>query len=473
MKVTHVSIRASEAAQNLGRPELTPELLAASGARYSRNNEGLEAILSKIDPNNLDKSVDSIFRMIDYGHQSIADMAPVAIFMDGLSHALAYYVWSLTPTAGGQESSTRYLNYSTDSLLAPEKLGIPKDLVGEWQDNMGQAVNLYEESLKIWCEIAAEQPEVMGIPKSLIEDPSDKAKKKVKRLQRNYGFDRARYFLPLAVPTNVMLIMSARGWVSLCQRLLSHPSPEFRELGTCIRSELDLVTPRLTKHAREVESMKEGWQVEFRRSQAIVKGEEQSPLSPNSSNCIRKDEAFLDVWADHHSEEEFQEDLSWHDNRYSWVGSSLQRTPVRFAWNGVTMAELRDLNRHRTGSKYTPLVPQGFYYAEDNIPDTIRNKEEVRSTLQKFAGHGSRLSLQGRERLLAGEHSYLFWTLFGTQYAFEHVTTADKFLYEAELRTGPGAHYRYALHLREALNLWYKRFPKTKELILEGSSEPE
>jgi hypothetical protein len=44
--------------------------------------------------------------MVDYGHQSIADMAPVALFMDGVSLLLAYLVWSLCPLAGGQESST-------------------------------------------------------------------------------------------------------------------------------------------------------------------------------------------------------------------------------------------------------------------------------------------------------------------------------------------------------------------------------
>jgi hypothetical protein len=69
--------------------------------------------------------------------------------------------------------------------------------------------------------------------------------------------------------------------------------------------------------------------------------------------------------------------------------------------------------------------------------------------------------------------TYIYWTLLGTEYPFEHVTTADKFIYEAELRTGVGAHFRYAKHLRDALALFYKRFPSTKGLILEGSAEPE
>lgn len=64
MKVTQVALRPTTASKDAGRPSLTPELLAASGARYSRSNEGLDAILAKIDPENLDKSVDSIFKRI-------------------------------------------------------------------------------------------------------------------------------------------------------------------------------------------------------------------------------------------------------------------------------------------------------------------------------------------------------------------------------------------------------------------------
>jgi hypothetical protein len=75
--------------------------------------------------------------------------------------------------------------------------------------------------------------------------------------------------------------------------------------------------------------------------------------------------------------------------------------------------------------------------------------------------------------LADGDASFTSWTLLGTQYFFEHTTTADKFLYEAELRTGTGAHFRYAQHLRDALTLWYQQFPDTRGLVLEGSAEPE
>lgn len=230
MQVTSVSICATEAARVAGRPALTPELLAASGARYSRNNEGLQAILSKIDPENLDKSVDSIFRMIDYGHQSIADMVPVAMFIDDLSILLAYLIWSWCPTAGGQESSTRYIKLDRSGLIDPSLFGLPKEEHGEWYAFMDECFDAYGAALEFWQKVGTENPRLTGIPSDLLKDPSKKAIRQVARMKRNYAFDRARYFLPVAAKTNMMLIMSARGWMQLCQNLLAHWLPEANSL---------------------------------------------------------------------------------------------------------------------------------------------------------------------------------------------------------------------------------------------------
>ena len=263
MNVTQAAICPSQASQQAGRPALTPELLAACGARYSRNNEGLQAILSKIDPLHLEKSVDAIFRMVDYGHQSIADMVPVAMFMDGISIWLAYYLWTLCPTAGGQESSTRYIKIAVDGLIAPETLGLAE--AAAWRELMAECFRAYQSSVAIWEDLAAAQPGLMGIPQSLLDDPSETARKKVMRLKRNYAFDRARYFLPVAAATNVMLLMSARGWVNLCQFLLSHPLPEARQLGGAIHAELALPAPRMLKHARDTEPVRQAIAAEFEK----------------------------------------------------------------------------------------------------------------------------------------------------------------------------------------------------------------
>jgi thymidylate synthase ThyX len=135
MKIHYVSITSTPQAKEAGAYEFTPELLAAIGARYSRNNEGLDAIAAKIDPKNLDKSVDSIFKMVDYGHASIADMAPLAFFIDDISLYAAYHLWTLCPTAGGQECSTRYIKLNEEGLISAEDLGIPEELIPQSKFN--------------------------------------------------------------------------------------------------------------------------------------------------------------------------------------------------------------------------------------------------------------------------------------------------------------------------------------------------
>ncbi|MBB6052368.1 FAD-dependent thymidylate synthase [Armatimonas rosea] len=439
MRVTNVSLRPTEASNAAGRPALTPELLAATGARYSRSNEGLEAILARIDPNNLDKSVDGIFKMVDYGHASIADMTPVALFIDGISMWLAYELFRISPTAGGQESSTRYIKLDEEGLLSAEELGIPDG--DAWQERMGAAFAAYREALAYWEQVALDEPERVRIPAGVNE-------KAAARMRRNFAFDRARYFLPVAVRTNAMLVQSARAWVSVCQHLLSHPLPEAVRCGERIREELGLSAPRLIKHARKLENTVVGLAAEQVSAQW-------------HSGKKAQAQAFLDVMLPSGALD-FAADLAFHNNRYAYIGEGLRRTAVRFGWDGIAFAEIRDLNRHRTGTKYCPLRPVGFYAAQDEHPHA-----------DHWAEVGEKASELAELRLLQNDPAYIYETLLGTQFPFEHTTTADKFLYEAELRTGTGAHYRYAKHLRDVLALWYEKFPQTKGLVLEGSAEPE
>ncbi len=462
MKVTQVSICPSEASAAAGRPALTPELLAASGARYSRNNEGLEAILAKIDPDNMDRSVDSIFKMIDYGHQSIADMVPVAMFIDDLSILLAYLVWAMCPTASGQESSTRYIRLGSDGLVDPADLGVPEEEQEEWFSFMKECFASYEQALEFWEGVASANPEVMRIPRSLIEDSSDKAQKQVARMKRNYAFDRSRYFLPVAARTNMMLIMSARGWVQLCQQLFSHWLPEAQKLARNIREELELVAPRMVRHAEAKQSFTQGQSAEL--AAWIARANAMSSPPTGEAKVNTNVGLFL---PDGIQDSQLSDSLAFHDNRYAFIGDAARRTSIRFAWTAVAIAEIRDLNRHRTGQKYCPLVPLGFYCASDQLTDTLSEG------LENLSDTGDQSTSAAFTRLKARNVGFLAWTVLGTQFDFEHTTTLDKFVYEAELRTGPGAHYRYAAHLREAVAQFARQFPISANEISLGLAEPE
>jgi thymidylate synthase ThyX len=463
MKATLVSVRQSDAARLAGAPQLTPELLAASGARYSRNNEGLEAILSKVDPENPDKSVDSIFKMIDYGHQSIADMVPISIFIDDISIWLAYLIWSQCPTAGGQESSTRYVKLSADGVAAPKSFGVPDEEVPEWRAFLEESFHFYTEALEFWEKVAEERPEVMRIPRNLLDDPSDKAQKQVARMRRNFAFDRSRYFLPVCALTNMMLVMSARGWVQLCQYLLSHYHPEARELGLLVVKQLELEAPRMIKHATGQPGTVAGLEDELASFAKACTSTEAKRFDIEAKSKATV-ELFLPPGI---TDETLSEALKHHSHRYAFIGEPIRSTLIRFGWEGVSLAEIRDLNRHRTGTKYCPLIPMGFYMAQDEA-------QRLNVTLPAtFASFGKDQLEWARETLSKHDVKYSSRILLGHEFAFSHSTTFDKYIYEVELRTGTGAHYRYARHLRDSVDKLGDVVPITARCISLGSAEPE
>jgi len=491
MKVTQVSIIPTQASQDAGRPQLTPELLAAVGAKYSRSNLGLQEILNSIDPDDLEGSVDRIFKNIDYGHQSILDMVPVAMFLDEISIFLAQQIFYLSPTAGGQESSTRYIKMSDNKLINPETLGIPQPLQNEWTSAMRNCFASYHKALTFWADILDANPELIVYPEQFRDD-SPKSIKARKRIKKNYRFDRARYFLPVATATNMMLSMSARGWLKLCINLLSSPLVEANAVGEAILEELKLVAPRTLKHAVKTYSYAQGIKSEFLEFSQLAQHNSKpfDSIEGEPFLSISYPPAFKTPYSFKNAQEFSNEltistALKFHDNRYSWIGHELKRISVCFGWNGIAFADIRDLARHRTGNKFLTLIPRGFYFAKEQIPD-IQIEEEtslskVCSTEEALIGYLETLakanqdaSLQAFKFLCDYEDNpfYVYWASLGTTFDFEHLTTGDNFVYEAELRTGVGAHFRYAKHLHDSLALWYKE-TATRGLILEGHAEPE
>lgn len=472
MQVTCVGIKPTKALLEAGSPALTPELLAACGARYSRNGEGLAAILSKVDANNEDAAVDSIFRMVDYGHQSIADMVPVAMFIDGVSLWLALRMWWASPTAGGQESSTRYIQLDPSATVDDVDSNSNETQAAELRASLSSCFAAYERALELWNQIAARQPSLLRLPDSLIQSSEPKDKRKVERIGRNFAFDRARYYLPMSSMTNVMLLMSARGWVSLIKQLASEQLGECRQLADRLREELSRVAPRLIRHARFDESYAQGAKQEFMRVVAIAQRTATETLQQPAES-----QPFVDILLPNEtSEKALVEAIQFHRGRYDFIGSPLQRTAVRFGWQALPIAEIRDLNRHRTGTKYFTLAPVGTYLADDEVQrveDEFADLADACSELRKLRAAGIAAAQRGHAQLIEANPGFVYWLPMGVQCFYEHTTTAHHFLYQAELRTGLGSHYQYAARMTEVLDLWHDRFPGTAPYVKAGTAEPE
>jgi thymidylate synthase ThyX len=448
MKVTGLAIVPPPTAAD--QPKVTPELLASVLARYSRSNDGLANILAKVDLADPDASIDRILKFVDYGHASIGGLTGgIALALDGVSMWLAYKIFELAQMADGQESSTRYITMAPASLPAPAGLGIPADLAARWQEVMTRAFAAYQDEYARLDALATAQP-------GLIRIPADAKPAVVRRLRKNHALDRARYFIPFATRTNLALVQSARMWAQLVRQLDSLPQPEARAAAALLRAELLKQSPRLVRHGAAEKSCEETFRAELAASCAL--GLERLSTAPLADQTwVHVDRATPPFLAE---TQRVADALRHRANRYGQQGAATRRMRVTFAFNNLSIAELRDLNRHRTGHRFTPLIQAGFY-----LPPEIRH-----------AGHAALLADQAaltRELMRRGSPAYPYSLLLGAQTPFEHGTHADKFIYEAELRTGMGAHFRYAEHLGAALRGFFEQVPEARAWVTEGTAEPE
>ncbi len=449
MNITGIAVIPPKAAEN--NPKATPELMASCLAKYSRSNHGIEHIFSTIDPNDPDGAVDRIFKFIDYGHASIGGLTGgIAITVDNISMYLAYKIFEIAQLCDGQESSTRYIKLNTESLLTAEEAGIPENLKEEWTSVMGEAFDLYQKYYKQLDEMAIHKPELMRIPADLPE-------KVQTRLRKNYALDRSRYLIPMATKTGAAYIMTARIWAATLKELDSLDLPEAKEAVKLIRGELEKFAPRLIRHSYADDATKaqaaniinlsidsinsKGVPVENIEDKVHISVENNFPdFIPASGDIPGNFEAKA--------------------NRYSQMGLDVRRTFVRASWNNIALAELRDLNRHRSGCRFSTMSPVGFY-----LPEELKG-EDLSTFLEKYAALIKKLASYKN-----GLHYYGY--LLGTQTEFEHSTHLDKFIYEVELRTGMGAHFRYADHLQKASEEFCKVMPEYKDFIEIGTAEPE
>jgi len=448
MKVTGLALVPPPSAADL--PRVTPELLASVLARYSRSNEGIGAILAKVDVANPDASIDRILKFVDYGHASIGGLTGgLAVALDGVSMWLAYKIFEIAQMADGQESSTRYIAMNAANIPGAAELGIPDDLAGSWRDILARSFSAYNSEYARLDALAVAEP-------GRVRCPGEAKPAVAARIRKNYALDRARYFIPFATKTNVGLVQSSRMWALTVRQLDSLPNPEARAAAALIRAELLKQSPRLMRHSHAEKSFEEQARQELAASLKL--GLERLSAEPLADQVwVHVDRASPPWYGESQS---VADALRHRGNRYGLQGQATRRMRVTFAWNNMALAELRDLNRHRTGNRSTPLIQAGFYLS----PET------------RHADHNALLNDQmelTRELMRRGSPSYVYSLLLGAQTPFEHGTHGDKFIYEAELRTGMGAHFRYAEHLGAALRAFLDQVPEAREWVVEGTAEPE
>jgi len=184
-----------------------PERTIAAAARVSASPVGAVELLDKLTPDRVDKLIE---RLISSGHMSVFEHASFTFAIEGISRVTSHQLVRHRLASYTQQSQ-RYVSLRDFKYITPASVNARSELAGRYHEMVRAAHRLYLEMLDA------------GIP---AED--------------------ARYVLPNAAETRLVMTMNARELIHACSlRLCLRAQWEIVELFEHIKAEVEKVAPRL------------------------------------------------------------------------------------------------------------------------------------------------------------------------------------------------------------------------------------
>lgn len=203
-------------------PEINDaEVSAMTQAMYSRSNTRIKVRLDELDVDGEEKAKQALSSYyLGYGHASINDCGFTTIYIEGVSNVLAKAIED-TPLFNGQESSTRYLDYSAQSIIDPFNSTESTNIINGWLQLYLKYQPMVVEGLMI------RYPQGEGEDTGVYE-----------RAIRARSFDIMRGFLPVGVTTQLSWTTSLRHARDRIRFLKHHPCKEVRDVIKAIHEAL-------------------------------------------------------------------------------------------------------------------------------------------------------------------------------------------------------------------------------------------
>ncbi len=184
-----------------------PEETVAAAARLCYSKVGAMDILDKMEPAQVGKLLD---HLLSSGHLSPFEHVSFTFAVEGLSRAASHQLVRHRMASYSQQSQ-RYVSMKKLDWVTPPKIQRKPELAQAFQEAVEGVQRLYSRMLE------------EGIP---AED--------------------ARYILPNAACTNLVMTMNARELIHVCSvRLCLRAQWEIRELFTHVKAEVETASPRI------------------------------------------------------------------------------------------------------------------------------------------------------------------------------------------------------------------------------------
>jgi thymidylate synthase ThyX len=197
-----------------------PEDNAMLQALYSRSADSVMNHIKRLEKVGSGKFMDQYYK--GYGHASIADCGFITIYLEGISMLAAVAIED-DPLFNGQESSTRYIDFSKQPFLNPTEDYFIID------DEDSTEITTAQEALRSFY-IESQEPLKADL-RTRYPRHDDEDEKVYEKAISARAFDILRGWLPAGATTNVAWTTSLRRAHERLVVLLHHPLGEIAELA--------------------------------------------------------------------------------------------------------------------------------------------------------------------------------------------------------------------------------------------------
>ncbi len=379
---------------------LDAESTAMLQALHSRSTKGFRSHMKILSERGPEKFMSQFY--IGYGHKSIGDLGTITLFIEGISMLAAKAIQDW-PLYSGQESSTRYIDFSKQKFFFPKRKKQAFQILEKWRTFYSESLPTLESFLK----------EKYPIQKNEDEKIYNKA-------IRARSFDILRSFLPAGATTNIAWHTNLRQLSDKLLFLRNHPLAEVREIAFSIEDVVFQRYPSSFSKKRYKDTEK---YIEYEMKKYYFHDPRIVRFSLKKS-CLSHD--LL-------SSREYRKIISRRPNMKTELPPwAAELGTFRFEFP-LDFASYRDLQRHRSIVQRMPLLTLdlGFesWYLK-NLPDKLRKK--AINLLKEQEKNIQKLSLSDEEK------QYLI--PMGYQTSVRIIGSIPSLTYIAELRSQKTVH---------------------------------
>ena len=379
---------------------ISPEADAMLQALHSRSAEGIRSHMKVFSEKGSDKFMGTFY--VGYGHKSIGDCGTTSIFIEGVSMLVAKAIqdWRLY---SGQESSTRYIDFSSQRFANPLGSSVGEAILESWR-------GFYISSLGPVREHVRSQ-----FPRA-----SDEDEKKYEKAVNARTFDILRGFLPAGSTTNLAWHSNLRQIADKLAFLRHHPLLEVREVAQAIEDVVLESFPNsfARKRYEQTEAYNEVWMKNF---YYFVVNKASFPDYAISYNGIDKKQLTS-----------FKEALHGRPPQTELPNVIGECGTMQFSFL-LDYGSFRDIQRHRSVIQRMPLLTPDLGFEEwylNELPSEV--KENALKLLKRQL---QRIEIAGLSR-----EDRQYYLPMG--YKIPNRITGDipSLVYIAELRSSPSVH---------------------------------